>query len=53
MDLEALRALYPGLTGDELRIASENLDAYLELAWEIFEDIRAQAAPVDRDPVQL
>jgi len=26
----------------ELQIARENLDAYLELAWEIFEEMRAQ-----------
>jgi hypothetical protein len=32
----------PDLTEEELQIARENLDAYLELAWEIFEDMRAQ-----------
>ena len=36
------RELYPALTDDELQIARENLDAYLELAWEIFEDAREQ-----------
>jgi hypothetical protein len=30
------------ITDEELQIARENLDAYLELAWEIFEDMRAQ-----------
>jgi hypothetical protein len=30
-----------GLSGEERRIASENLDQYLELAWEIFEDVQA------------
>jgi hypothetical protein len=32
----------PDLTDEELQIARENLDAYLELAWEIFEDMRSQ-----------
>ena len=32
----------PDFTNEELQIARENLDAYLELAWEIFEDMRAQ-----------
>jgi hypothetical protein len=41
MNIEELRKLYPKLTEDELRIASENLDAYLELAWEIFEENQA------------
>ncbi|MGA3080573.1 MAG: hypothetical protein ABSD44_04220 [Terracidiphilus sp.] len=33
---------YPTLTGDELQIARETLDAYLELAWEIYEEVREQ-----------
>jgi hypothetical protein len=32
----------PGLTDEERRIAAENLDRYLELAWEIFEDVQAR-----------
>jgi hypothetical protein len=34
--------LYPSLSDEERRIAAENLDQYLELAWEIFEDMRAR-----------
>ena len=36
------KELYPALTDDELQIARENLDAYLELAWEIYEDVQEQ-----------
>lgn len=39
-DIE-LKKLYPALTDDELRIASENLDRYLEIAWEIAEVLQA------------
>jgi hypothetical protein len=35
---DELKNLYPTLTDEELRIALENLDRYLELAWEIVED---------------
>jgi hypothetical protein len=31
----------PGPANEELQIARENLDAYLELAWEIFEELQA------------
>ena len=34
--------LYPGLTDEERKVAAENLDQYLELAWEIFEDVQAR-----------
>jgi hypothetical protein len=34
--------LYPRLTDEERSIAAENLDRYLELAWEIFEDVQAR-----------
>lgn len=30
--------LYPGLSDEERKIAAENLDRYLELAWEIWEE---------------
>lgn len=30
--------LYPGLTDEEQKIAVENLDRYLELAWEVWEE---------------
>jgi hypothetical protein len=36
------KELYPALTNEELQIARENLDTYLELAWEIYEDVQAQ-----------
>jgi hypothetical protein len=36
------KELYPALTSEELQIARENLDAYLELAWEIYEHVQAQ-----------
>lgn len=36
-----LRNLYSALTDDELRIALENLDRYLEIAWEIAEFLQA------------
>ena len=30
------------LTDEDQRVAAENLDQYLELAWEIFEEVRAR-----------
>lgn len=44
MNVDALRKLYPTLTDEELRIAGENLDAYLQLAWEIFQEMQAEFA---------
>ncbi|MGC9224934.1 MAG: hypothetical protein ACP5E2_13485 [Terracidiphilus sp.] len=41
MQDDDLKDLYPALTDEELRIAVENLDRYLELAWEIIEDAQA------------
>jgi len=40
MNADALRKLYADLTDEELRIAGANLDAYLALAWEIWEEMR-------------
>lgn len=34
--------LYPELNNEERGFAAENLDRYLELAWEIFEEVRAR-----------
>lgn len=34
--------LYPGLIDEERKIAAENLDRYLELAWEIFEEMQTR-----------
>jgi hypothetical protein len=42
MNEKEIGDLYPGLTDEERRIAAENLDRYLELAWEIFEDVQAR-----------
>jgi hypothetical protein len=36
-----LKSLYPDLTPEELIVARENLDRYLALAWEIFEEAHA------------
>jgi hypothetical protein len=53
MDDEALKKIFPGIKDDELQSARENLDAYLELAWEIFEDMKVGTHAVDRDPEEL
>ena len=37
--------LFPTLSDEMRNVAAENLDRYLELAWEIFEDVQAR----DRD----
>jgi hypothetical protein len=42
-ELAALKALYPNLSPEELVLAKENLDRYLSLAWEIYEDSRPAA----------
>jgi hypothetical protein len=42
MNQKDIGDLYPGLTDEERRVAAENLDQYLELAWEIFEDVQAR-----------
>jgi hypothetical protein len=52
-DLADIRALYPELPPDDLVAAKENLDRYLVLAWEIWEEREPAAehdktAPVDR-----
>jgi hypothetical protein len=49
MNVQAWRGLYPCLTESELLIASENIDAYLELAWEIFEDLPERNGAVHRE----
>ena len=45
-----LPAIWQHLTGEESRIAQENLDRYLELAWEIYEELQQRTAEVDRNP---
>jgi hypothetical protein len=37
---DQLRNLYPNLTAEEIEIAQLNLDAYLNVAWEIFEELQ-------------
>ena len=42
MKKEILDTLYPEFTDEERRVAGETLDRYLELAWEIFDDLHAR-----------
>jgi len=35
------REIYPALPDEERRIAEENLDRYLEIAWEIMEELQS------------
>lgn len=37
-----IRALFPNLRDDELEEAASNFDAYIEVAWEIFEDMKSE-----------
>ncbi len=53
MDDAVLKKLFPSLGDDELQKARENLDAYLELAWEIYEDMKAAQGDVDPDQDEL
>jgi hypothetical protein len=48
-DLEDLKRLYPDLSPEDLVVAKANLDQYLALAWEIFEDAGMAAAPKTAD----
>lgn len=41
MKNEALARLYPNLSEEQLQEAKENLDLYLLLAWEIWEEEQA------------
>jgi len=41
METEMLDNLYPELTEEERNEAAENLDRYLTLAWEIYEDLQS------------
>jgi hypothetical protein len=43
-----LKSLYPGLTEAELMVARENLDRYLALAWEIFEESLMESRALDQ-----
>ena len=46
MNDDEFKQLYPTLSDEELNIARENLDRYLELAWEIFQETHTDA-PID------
>ncbi len=50
--LSELKDLYPHLGPEELVVARENLDRYLTLAWEIFEDAH-MAGVIDADFQEL
>jgi hypothetical protein len=47
---ETLKKLFPGIKDEDLLSARENLDAYIELAWEIDEYMKARSSAVDPDP---
>ena len=51
-EIVALKVLYPDLSPEELVLAKENLDRYLSLAWEIYEDslLVAQREPAPPSP---
>jgi hypothetical protein len=43
MNTDPCKELFPALSDNELNIARENLDLYLELAWEIYEEMQAKS----------
>ncbi len=43
MTEETLRSLYPNLSNEDLERAEHNLTQYVELAWEIYEDLAKQS----------
>jgi len=45
MEHESLRDLHPALSDEERKIAEENLDRYLELAWEIYQSKSERESP--------
>lgn len=47
-DYAELGKLFPKLSPDELAAAKESLDAYLLLAWEIWESIRLEPTAINR-----
>jgi hypothetical protein len=44
MQNDPVGELFPDLSANEITIACENLDRYLEIVWEIWEELRAQEA---------
>jgi len=49
---KTLRELYPHLSEEELEKTIANLDAYLLLAWEIFEDLKEEKKTEGRERPQ-
>ena len=47
MEHESLRDLHPALADEEQKVAEENLDRYLELAWEIYQAMQSGNLPID------
>ena len=45
--------LYPGLSGDQLKEAEENLRGYLEVALRIYRDIERGPGVLDGPPTSL
>jgi hypothetical protein len=37
-----MRKLFPHISEDQLEETAANLDAYIELAWEVFEDLKGE-----------
>jgi hypothetical protein len=53
MNDDAWKKLFPSVAAEELQTARDNLDAYLALAWEIFEQLQSATDEVDRDRAGL
>lgn len=47
MESKTLPELYPAFTPDEVRQAEAILDRYLEIAWDVLEDLRTDADHID------
>ena len=57
--IEELKTIYPDLSEADLLVAEDNLDRYLEIAWEIFEDAELREVvgaafpePASRDTIK-
>ena len=37
---DRMKQIWPSLTDEEIEIAQANLDRYLEVAWEVFEEVQ-------------
>jgi hypothetical protein len=45
MQGEDLTELFAGLPNEELAVREENLDRYLDLAWEILQELKKEKLP--------